>query len=98
MLVLWTIRTIGQHSYKRLTKSFLLSFSRLASVILVTVGLIALPAGAIFLRGCLKKRSRPENACPLVLEFKDISEMALTRAPEVNIISSSGFLLIARKQ
>ena len=41
---------------------------------------------------------RPEFTCPEVLEFGDISEMALTRAPDVSIVSSSGALLIGRKQ
>ena len=42
--------------------------------------------------------ARPEFICSEVLEFQDISEIALTRAPDVSIVSSSGALLIGRKQ
>ena len=42
--------------------------------------------------------ARPEFICPEVLEFADISEMALTRFPDVSIFSNSGGLLIGRKQ
>jgi hypothetical protein len=43
--------------------------------------------------------ARPEYLCANVLESEDISEIALTRrAPDVNIVSSSGVLLIGRKQ
>jgi hypothetical protein len=43
--------------------------------------------------------ARPEYLCPDVLESEDISEIELTRrAPDVSIVSSSGVLLIGRKQ
>jgi len=43
--------------------------------------------------------ARPEYLCANVLESEDISEIALTRrAPDANIVSSSGVLLIGRKQ
>ena len=41
---------------------------------------------------------RPENTCPEVLESKNISEIALTRAPDVSIDSDRGVFLIGRKQ
>jgi hypothetical protein len=41
---------------------------------------------------------RSGNTCPEVLESKNISEIALTRAPDVGIVSSSGDFLIGRKQ
>jgi hypothetical protein len=43
--------------------------------------------------------ARPEYLCPEVLESEDVGEIALTRrAPDVNIVSSNGVLLIGRKQ
>jgi hypothetical protein len=42
--------------------------------------------------------ARPEFMCPEVVEFEDISEMALTRSPDVSIFSSGGAILIGRKQ
>jgi hypothetical protein len=41
---------------------------------------------------------RPEYSCPEVLESEDLSEIALTHAPNVSIVSSRGALLIGRKQ
>jgi hypothetical protein len=42
--------------------------------------------------------ARREFTCPEVVEQGDISEMALTSSPDVSIVSSSGALLIGRKQ
>jgi hypothetical protein len=42
--------------------------------------------------------ARPELTCPEVVEHVDISEMALTSSSDVRIVSSSGALLIGRKQ
>jgi hypothetical protein len=42
--------------------------------------------------------ARPEFTCPEVVEHGDISEMALTSSSDVRIVSSSGALLIGRKQ
>jgi hypothetical protein len=41
---------------------------------------------------------RPENTCPEVLEVENISEMSLTRDPDVSIVSDRGVFLIGRKQ
>jgi hypothetical protein len=42
--------------------------------------------------------ARREFTCPEVVEHVEISEMALTSSPAVGIVSSSGALLIGRKQ
>ena len=42
--------------------------------------------------------ARREFTCPEVVEHGDISEMALTSSSDVRIVSSSGALLIGRKQ
>jgi hypothetical protein len=42
--------------------------------------------------------ARPDYTCSGVLESEDINEIAITRAPDVSIVSSSGVLLIGRKQ
>ena len=43
---------------------------------------------------------RPEYTCPYVVDSEDVSEIELTHAPDINIniISTSGALLIARKE
>jgi hypothetical protein len=42
--------------------------------------------------------ARPEFTCPEVLESGSISEMEITRSPDVSIVSSSSGLLIGSKQ
>ena len=65
---------------------------RIPTVALTWSALADAPSGTIIIF------ARPEYTCPEVLEFEDISEIALTRAPDVSIVSSSGVLLIGRKQ
>ena len=65
---------------------------RIPTVDLTWSALADAPSGTIIIF------ARPEFTCPEVLEFGDISEIALTRAPDVSIVSSSGALLIGRKQ
>ena len=66
---------------------------RIPTVGLTRSALADAPSGTIIIF------ARPEYLCSEILESEDISEIVLTRrAPDVSIVSSSGALLIGRKQ
>lgn len=49
-------------------------------------------------RGAIVVYVRAQQLCPYVIEFTDIDETALTRAPQVKVLSANDVMLIARKE
>jgi hypothetical protein len=65
---------------------------RIRAVELTSSTLADAPSGTVIIF------ARPEYTCPEFVESGKINEITLTRAPNVRIVSSSGALLIGRKQ
>jgi hypothetical protein len=65
---------------------------RIPTIRLTWSALADAPSGTIIIF------ARPEKICSEVLETEDVSEIALTRASDVSIVSSSDVLLIGRKE
>ena len=65
---------------------------RVPTVRLTSSALADAPSGTMIIF------ARPEKICSEVLDSEDVSEIALTRASDVSIVSSSDVLLISRKK